>query len=172
MAPDDIAAWKVMTINDKRIAVRDILAGQLKLQIHVHKTPQPAYALMVAKGGPKLTEYKVGEQWKLPDGRILQGRAQEYFGNIGYLQNSTMNNLAADLSVRLDRPVVDQTGLTGSYDISLPLTKAKGADPFANIGDEGVSVESGLELLGLKLVLTKTEADGLVVDHIERPPEN
>jgi uncharacterized protein (TIGR03435 family) len=74
---------------------------------------------MVAKGGPKLTEYKVGEQWKLSDGRILQGRAQEYFGNVGYLQNSTMNNFAADLSARLDRPVLDQAGLTGSYDISL-----------------------------------------------------
>jgi bla regulator protein blaR1 len=172
VTPDDIAAWKAMTINDKRIAVRDILADQLKLHIHVDKTPQPAYALTVAKGGPKLTEYKAGEQWKLPDGRILQGRAQEYFGNIGYLQNSTMNNFAADLSVRLDRPVVDQTGLTGSYDISLPLTKATGADPFANIGDEGGSVESGLAQLGLKLVTTKTELDGLVVDHIERPPEN
>jgi uncharacterized protein (TIGR03435 family) len=172
VAPDDIAAWKDMNINDKRIAVRDILADQLKLHIHVDKTPQPAYALMVAKGGPKLTEYKVGEQWKLPDGRILQGRAQEYFGNIGYLQNSTMNNLAADLSARLDRPVVDQTGLTGSYDISLPLTKATGANPFANVGDEEGSVESGLEQLGLKLVPAKIEADGLVVDHIERPPEN
>jgi uncharacterized protein (TIGR03435 family) len=99
---------------------------------------------MVAKGGPKLTEYKVGEQWKLSDGRILQGRAQEYFGNVGYLQNSTMNNFAADLSARLDRPVLDQAGLTGSYDISLPLTKATGANPFANIGDEEGSVASGV----------------------------
>jgi len=33
-------------------------------------------------------------------------------------------------------------------------------------------LESGLEQLGLKLVPTKMEADGLVVDHIERPPEN
>jgi uncharacterized protein (TIGR03435 family) len=172
VAPDDIAAWKAMNINDKRIAVRDILADQLKLQIHVDKTPQPAYALMVAKGGPKLPEYKAGEQWKLPDGRILQGRTQEYFDNVGYLQNSTMNNFAADLSKHLDRPVVDQTGLTGSYDISLPLTKATGADPFASIGDGEGSVESGLAQLGLKLVTTKTELDGLVVDHVERPSEN
>ena len=147
VAPDDIAAWKAMNINDKRIAVRDILADQLKLHIHVDKTPQPAYALMVAKGGAKLTEYKVGEQWKLPDGRILQGRAQEYFDNVGYLQNSTMNNFAADLSVRLDRPVFDQTGLTGSYDISLPLTKATGADPFANIGDGEGNIKAKLSRL-------------------------
>ena len=172
VAPEDIAAWKAMNINDRRIAVRDILADQLKLQIHVDKTPQPAYALMVAKGGPKLTEYKVGEQWKIPDGRILEGRQQVFLGNMGYLQNATMGNFAADLSARLDRPVVDQTGLTGSYDISLPLTKATGADPFANIGDEEGSVASGLAQLGLKLVPTKTEAGGFVVDHIERPPEN
>ena len=68
--------------------------------------------------------------------------------------------------------MVDQTGLTGSYDISLPLTKATGANPFANIGDEEGSVESGLAQPGLKLVPTKTELDGLVVDHVERPPEN
>jgi bla regulator protein blaR1 len=172
VAPEDIAVWKAMTINDRRIAVRDILADQLKLQIHVDKTPQPAYALTVAKGGAKLTEYKVGEQWKIPDGRILEGRQQVFIGDVGYLQNATMNNFAADLSARLDRPVVDQTGLTGSYDISLPLTKAGGTNPFANIGDEGGSVESGLALLGLKLVPTKAEADGMMVDHIERPPEN
>jgi uncharacterized protein (TIGR03435 family) len=172
VTPDDIAAWKAMTINDRRIAVRDLLADQLKLQIHVDKTPQPAYALTVAKGGPKLTEYKVGEQWKIPDGRILEGRQQVFLGNVGYLQNATMTNFVADLSARLDRPVVDQTGLAGSYDILLPLTKATGTNPFVNIGDEEGSVESGLEQLGLKLVPAKTEADGFVVDHIERPPEN
>jgi uncharacterized protein (TIGR03435 family) len=171
VAPEDIAAWQAMTINDKRVAVRDILADQLKLKLHVDKTPQPAYALTVAKGGPKLTEYKVGEQWKIPDGRILEGRQHVFNGDVGYFQNSDMNNLAANLSARLDRPVLDQTGLAGSYDVTLPISKAAGANPFADTGDEP-SVESGLEQLGLKLVPAKIEADGLVVDHIERPPEN
>ena len=157
-------AWQAMTINEKRIAVRDILTWtSWKLKLHVDKTPQPAYGLTVAKGGPKLTEYKVGEQWKIPDGRILEGRTHVFNGDVGYYQNSDMNNLAFNLSARLDRPVLDQTGLAGSYDITLPISKAAGANPFADNGDEP-SVESGLEQLGLKLVPAKIEADGLVVD--------
>jgi uncharacterized protein (TIGR03435 family) len=172
VAPEDIAAWKALTINERRVAVRDILADQLKLQIHVDKTPQPAYALTVAKGGPKLTEYKIGEQWKIPDGRILEGRQHVFDGNISYFQNETMNNLSADLSAHLDRPVLDQTGLSDSYDISLPLAKAMGANPFIDLGEEEGSVDSGLQKLGLKLITAKIEVDGLLVDHIERPPVN
>jgi uncharacterized protein (TIGR03435 family) len=172
VAPEDIAAWKKLTINERRVAVRDVLADQLKLQIHVDKTPQPAYGLTVEKGGPKLTEYKVGEQWKIPDGRILEGRQHVFIGDISYFQNSSMNELAAALTAHLDRPVIDQTGLLDTYDISFPLAKPSGQSPFANLGDEEGSVESGLELLGLKLMPAKIEADGLVVDHIERPAEN
>jgi uncharacterized protein (TIGR03435 family) len=172
VAPDDIASWKALTINERRVAVRDVLADQLKLQIHVDKTPQPAYALTVEKGGPKLTEYKFGEQWKIPDGRILEGRQHVFIGDISYFQNISMNSFAAGLAAHLDRPVLDQTGLLSTYDVSLPLAKAAGANPFVDLGDEEGSVESGLEKLGLRLVTAKIEADGLVVDHIERPPEN
>jgi uncharacterized protein (TIGR03435 family) len=172
VTPEDIAAWKNLTINERRVAVRDVLADQLKLQIHVDKTPQPAYALTVAKGGPKLTEYKVGEQWKIPDGRILEGRQHVFIGDISYFQNVSMNTFAAGLAAHLDRPVLDQTGLFDTYDVSLPLAKATNANPFVDLGDEEGSVESGLEKLGLRLVTAKIEADGLVVDHIERPPEN
>jgi len=170
--PADIAAWKALTVDQRRLEVRDVLADQLKLQLHVDKTPQPAYALSVGKKGAKLTEYKVGEQWKIPDGRVLEGRQHVFIGDVIYLQNSDMNNLASNLSARLDHPVIDRTSLTDSYDITLPLPKAGNANPFANTGEEEGSVESGLEQLGLKLVPTKMEADGLVVDHIERPPEN
>ena len=91
--------------------MRDILADQLKLQIHVDKTPQPAYALTVAKGGAKLTEYKIGEQWKIPDGRILQGREHVFLGDVIYLQNFTMNSLASNLSVA--RPSCGPDGAWG-----------------------------------------------------------
>jgi bla regulator protein BlaR1 len=172
VAPEDIAAWKKLTIDQRRLTVRDLLADELKLKMHVDKTPQPAYALVVAKGGPHLTDYKYGEQWKIPDGRILEGRMIAIIDTTRYFQNTKMMTFAANLTEHLDRPVVDQTGLDGNYDVSIPMTQAAvNLSPFADIGD-GVTLSSGLEVLGLKLVPTKIETDGLVLDSIERPVVN
>ena len=81
----------------------------------------------------------------------------------------------------LDRPVVDQTGITGRYDFTLTWTP----DEF-QFGGLGMKVPppSGdaaappdlftafQQQLGLKLESTKAPADILVIDHVEKPSEN
>jgi uncharacterized protein (TIGR03435 family) len=78
---------------------------------------------------------------------------------------------------RLDRPIVDQTGLTGRFDFTLEfepeaaLTAAPTAEPAPEF--QGPTfVEALREQLGLRLESTKAPLPFLVIDHVERPTGN
>ena len=80
--------------------------------------------------------------------------------------NISMKELAKRLSGKLDRTVVDQTGLSGAFDFR-----------YENPSDDKESNDVGtvfgsLERLGLKLVSGKIPVETLVIDHIERPSAN
>ena len=88
----------------------------------------------------------------------------------------------------LDRPVVDQTGLTGHYDFTLTWTPDE--FQFARLGirvpppgDPSVTIGPGKaaapdlytafqEQLGLKLESTKAPAEVFVIDRVAKPSEN
>jgi len=69
-----------------------------------------------------------------------------------------------------DRPVVDQTGLSGRFDFLLKWTPdgAQTEDPNA----PPAIFTAIQEQLGLKLEPVKALVDVLVIDHVERPSEN
>jgi uncharacterized protein (TIGR03435 family) len=73
-----------------------------------------------------------------------------------------------------DRPVVNQTGLTGNYDFWLEFVPD--ADALANgaqADPNGPSFPEALrDQLGLKLIAKTGPLDALVVDHIEEPRPN
>ena len=82
----------------------------------------------------------------------------------------------------LDKPVVDQTGLSEKYDFTLTFTPEPGQ--FASFGgvqpptasqDPDASPDlftAFQQQLGLKLTSTKAPADVLVIDHVEKPSAN
>jgi uncharacterized protein (TIGR03435 family) len=81
----------------------------------------------------------------------------------------------------LDRPVVDQTGLTGRYDFTLTWTPDE--TQFLSMGVRipprapDAAGPPGLfsaiqEQLGLKFESTKAPVDVIIVDKIERPSPN
>jgi uncharacterized protein (TIGR03435 family) len=158
-----------MGLSARKVAVRKLLADQLKLKVKLNGTPKPVYTLSVADSGPKLKEYKAGEQQTLPNGLTLNGKDMTWVGLIAYFQDTSIGNLADSLSAHLDRPVVNDTGLTGSYDFSLPLPHGAGTGATDSMAESVPSVAEALELLGLKLEPDKTLVDGMVVQHIERP---
>ena len=98
-------------------------------------------------------------------------------------RNSAMGVIAQSFQVgRVGRPVVDVTGLTGSYDFRLTWTPnrgdfASGARP-ASPGEpasepEGTPfLEAIKEQLGLKLKPGKAPLKVLIIDHVERPSGN
>jgi uncharacterized protein (TIGR03435 family) len=90
----------------------------------------------------------------------------------------TMATFAEALSLRLDRKVVDRTGLAGYYDFDLSFTPDFGPTAAANL-PPGVVVAANPDLgsvytmlqehLGLKLESARGPVDVLVIDKIDRP---
>ena len=97
-------------------------------------------------------------------------------------------NLASQMASRLDRDVVDKTGIAGKFDVHFEFS----ADDLAAIrprpvapddpsqgtyipeGDDATfaAFQSALGRLGLKLEPAKGSRQFLVIDRIERPAEN
>jgi uncharacterized protein (TIGR03435 family) len=80
-----------------------------------------------------------------------------------------MADLCRTLSARLNQNVVDKTGITGVFDIQLALwagnTTIDDSDPAGGLRD-------AVQKLGLRLESTKSTAEFVFIDHIDRPTEN
>jgi uncharacterized protein (TIGR03435 family) len=74
----------------------------------------------------------------------------------------------------VDRPVLDRTGLTGTFDFSLEWSPERDiTDRPDQASPSGPSFFEALQKqLGLKLVATRAPTDVLFIDHIEHPDEN
>jgi uncharacterized protein (TIGR03435 family) len=99
-----------------------------------------------------------------------------------------MANFCTQLGIRLDRDVIDKTGITGMFDIHLEVSRADLMPRFlaggpAGQGDPstpaiatdstGPSIFTAIQQqLGLKLESARGPVDVLVIDHIERPAAN
>jgi uncharacterized protein (TIGR03435 family) len=100
-------------------------------------------------------------------------------------RNVTLAMLAESLPAQtglatFPRPVIDRTGLNGTFDFSLewappspvePTQMAPG--PNAQGDDPGPSIAEAIrQQLGLKLESTRGPVELLVIDHVERPTTN
>jgi uncharacterized protein (TIGR03435 family) len=82
----------------------------------------------------------------------------------------TLTALAAQgFSAELDRPVIDQTGLTGMFDIHLEFAREEAPAGDLSAPSLFTAVQ---EQLGLKLTPDRGPVEVLVIDHLERPDEN
>jgi uncharacterized protein (TIGR03435 family) len=136
-----------------------MLADRFRLLTHRETRMLPVYALTVAKSGIKL---------RAGDGRggMSAGPRLIRYGS------GTMGELASQLSSYLGREVIDQTGITGQYAISLSFAPV---DPGAGDAtqDPAPSIFQALQdQAGLKLESTKGPVEVLVIDHAERPTPN
>ncbi len=79
--------------------------------------------------------------------------------------NTTMKYMAQTLSRYLQLPVLDQTGIDGSYDYSLPAVDPENHDMVT-------AVVSVVDRLGLTIKRGRGPIQTLVIDHVEQPSEN
>jgi uncharacterized protein (TIGR03435 family) len=78
----------------------------------------------------------------------------------------TMDVLARNLGNRAGRIVIDRTGLTGYYQLTLKFS----ADAGTPADGDALSIFTALrEQLGLKLDAGRAPIQTLVIDHVERP---
>jgi uncharacterized protein (TIGR03435 family) len=194
--------------------LQTLLAERFKLAVHRETKELPIYALVVAKNGPKMKESEVvpvpkegvdvpppgplpppSERKMGPDGFPIMPTAGR--GGIAQMQMmpgrvrmkvnmETMAQFVDMLSNQLDRPVLDQTGLTKSYQFILDYAPEPGGRnplgmplPVAPPGEGGVAADADAapslftalqEQLGLKLEQKKGSVEMLVVDRIEKVP--
>ena len=162
--------------NDKQIKsmVQKLLAERFKLTFHHDKKELSVYAITVSKTGPKLT----------PSQGDPNGLPGNFFGGLGDMVNvnSTIGNFAGTMQAAvLDRPVVDQTGITGRFDFTLKWTPDESQfivlggykAPATEKADAPPNLFTAIqEQLGLKLDAVKAPVDVLVIDHAEKPSDN
>jgi len=157
--------------------LRRLLEDRFQLKTRRESKKLATYALVATKGGPKLNPHPGDATEQKPVARFG-------FGS-GSFTDSSVASLAGQLTLYLDRPVLDQTGITGSYDFTLKWTPAPSessaqaiglpprADPGAPTDSTGPSLFTALqEQLGLKLKPSKGAVDILAIDHVEKPSEN
>lgn len=114
VAPEDVAAWGKLDMEVKRAMVREVLVDALKMKVHEDTTPRPVYDLEVANGGAKLTPYTPGSEKDLGGGHKLAGGGMASVSpGVVFYQATTMSQLAYALTFRMNRPVIDKTGLPG-----------------------------------------------------------
>jgi uncharacterized protein (TIGR03435 family) len=171
------------TPNQKQMAslLQNLLADRFQLKFHNEKRDLSVYAITVAPGGPKLTSTTAAPND--PSGMGFGGFGSQGVTAVG--RNLTMSDFAMWFQSGVtDRPVVDQTGITGRYDIRLKWTPDD--SQFAQFGGSGVHPPAPSdaadappnlytaiqEQLGLKITAVKAPDDVMVIDHVEKPSAN
>jgi uncharacterized protein (TIGR03435 family) len=147
-----------------RQMLQTLLAERFHLVAHRETREEPIYALVVAKGGPKLRESKADATQVGGDGpgKIVAEKAP-----VGMLAR-TLQNI-------VQRPVVDETSLTGEYDFELKWLPERLAEPGAadSLDLNAPSIFTAVqEQLGLKLEGRKGPVEIVVIDRIEKFIEN
>jgi uncharacterized protein (TIGR03435 family) len=94
-----------------------LLMERFRLAFHKETHPRPGYALVVDKNGPKFKASEPSSNAAAPPrGQVQFTSATATSGIKGSI---SMAKLARFLSIRLDGPVEDLTGLNGAYDIDI-----------------------------------------------------
>lgn len=134
--------------------MQQLLQDRFHLAYHRETQSRKGYALVIAKGGPKLTPTKGGT----PYGYIMGSRI--------FQPNESVQGLASTLGHVLGQPVMDQTGLKGNYDFDFSYAPMNATDSSLP------SIFTALdEQLGLKLVKSqKVPVEVLVIDHVDKEP--
>lgn len=180
--------------------VRSLLVERFKLKAHADTRELAAYALIFARRdrqlGPDirptradctrattLTQddiraaardgwppcgmtYTVGFVTAVPDGKNVKYRIRR--------SGVTLAALATFLQTSVNRPILDQTGLEGRFDVEYSFTPQPPTPGVESVfGPDAPTLFVALEeQLGLKLESRRIAVPVLVVDSIERPTEN
>ena len=139
-----------------RPRLRHLLQERFHLATHFETKMKPGYALVVSKGGPILRP-TAGDRFPGFRINVSPGSMQG--------ANWSMTYLAAMLQRPAGRPVADETGVTGSYDIDFKYA------PDMETDSTLPSLFTALkESLGLELKAKSIPVQVLVIDHVDRVP--
>ena len=157
-----------------RPMLRDLLAERFHLQTHHETRELSVYRLLRLRAdslGPKLKPAAVDCTGRPPD----NAEARAAMRNCGAgpvpgglrVHGMPLFALTRFLGPSIGRVVVDETGLSGNWDLDLEYTTEQVA------GGDGVSPFTAVqEQLGLRLEAGRAPVDVIVIDHLARPTED
>jgi len=155
--------------------VQNLLKSRFNLSSHTEKRELSVYAISIGKEGPAGVKMVNSASSGLSIGSQGPGRTS--------FRGGTMANLANQLQLRVfDRPVIDQSGLTGHYDFTLNWRPDEFQFPNMPAPQRAAAMAANDALpdlfsafqqqLGMKLEATKALMDVLMIDEVSRPTEN
>ena len=156
-----------------RPMLQALLAERFKLAIRREERPMPVYALTVVKRGVKLKESAVDSA---PNCNMTGGATALASFTCRHMSMKVLAQQIQQLGI-LDRPVVDLTGLHGTYDYTLNFTPPNQVRKATHADGDQASVVSIFDAvhkqLGLKLEQQTSPLPVIVVEHVnQKPTEN
>ena len=155
-----------VAVSQLRIKLQNLLAERFRLVLHHETRMLPAYELVIAKGGPKVPQPHDGASQPAVHSAESLPRVENdsfVFAEVSMAEFARMFGQLRGI----DLPVVDHTGIAGTYDLVL-----KSAPSVAREGDRGGLFAIVQEQLGLRLAGVKAPFDVLVIDRAEKPGRN
>ena len=147
------------------VMTQALLASRFKLVYHKGSEEKLVYTLGPAKGGVKIKELGPSRNENV----MVDRRA-------GHLaaQEMPMSQLVSILRSELHRPVLDETGVKGIFNVALEWSpESTNPQTATDLTDTRPSLSEALEeKLGLKLVSGRKPIEVLIIDHVEKPSEN
>jgi uncharacterized protein (TIGR03435 family) len=155
--------------NDDRLILmlQTAIEDRFKLRSHRETKQVSLYKLVIATQGPRL---KLSDNETPPS---MRGGGGQWIA-----KHASIANLVSQLKLGLDRHVIDETGLTGTYDFTLVFAPDEYAQPSPGLSrppvePNGPSLFTALqEQLGLKLESARGPLEMFVIENVERPSSN
>jgi len=168
VSASDQAEFARMDNKSRSAMLQGVLEDRFKLRYHLSTKDFPAFALVIAKNGPKLIDAR-------PEDDHSTKVTHRY---IMIAKSNSMREIADLLSSQTGKPVLDKTGLTGKYNFTLSWTPLQPPDASPGEASSITSDSAPIiftaiqEQLGLRLESINTPLKIVVVDHIEEPSAN
>jgi bla regulator protein BlaR1 len=168
-----------------QLMLQTLLAERFNLKLHREQRQLPVYAMTLTKVGPKLKKAAEPEIIQFPDGSMRKNRSLLWTPAPGpngersehtlqmIVRDRSLQELGDTLSMFIGRPVLDRTGLEGTFDITLEYEMDPDAANIPGGALAGPAMFTAFrEELGIKFEATRGPVDVLVIDHAEKPSEN
>lgn len=164
--------------------LRNLLKDRVKLVLRHETKEMPVYLLTVGKNGARFNGLRPpvpGRRMMVNDanGNVVPATPEQEAARTGITRvggqfdarKVAMSDLATEIYRSKARPVLDRTGLTGTYDFYLDLV-LPGQEGTPRQNRVNMDIGTALESLGLKLEESKAPVDVWAIDRVERPSEN
>ena len=141
-------------------ALKEVLSQQFHLVLHQETKPGPVFALVIGSSGAKFSSVTPANA-PGTDEPLLRMRVMQKDGQGQILITGGPGGLADVLSPQLGRPVIDKTGLTGTYSIDFH---------WATTSATADSIAADLQQqLGLSLIPQEGPVETSIVESLSMP---